>query len=353
MPMISSILTVLLLFALPAFADTAILQLRSGALAVGRVVGVDQAGVTLETESGEAKYSWSSLTPLTEYEVRADHIDTEDASAHVELAELCLRNALYPYARNEIATALGLGYEDKKRLEALRETVDQAEADTAFAEIETKKAEDDWKGALVAIREYIKGAPQNEHTARARAMIPDLIRRIDAQAVREAEEAAQADKDEQNSALAKRINRYLMEAQKAREAATKALTEGIAHHEKGAVSKARDGYTTAEKNLFAAYKAYQKVQRAVRRGIAHEKADKEKQVVRNKLVEVYLGLTRLYVDDRNYKKGNEYVTRALHIDPVNKEALAYRKKIDENWIRRSARGLTNTPGVRVTGGTSR
>ena len=74
--------------ALPSLALAAddILRLKTGKVVVGKIVAVDEAGVTLARESGEARYDWASLTPLCQYEIRADRVAVEDAEAHEALA---------------------------------------------------------------------------------------------------------------------------------------------------------------------------------------------------------------------------------------------------------------------------
>ncbi len=95
------------------------------------------------------------------------------------------------------------------------------------------------------------------------------------------------------------------------------------------------------------------LQRLVRRGPIFDKASEQKTAIRKKLVEVYLGLAKLFCKHRNFKQGWPYLNKVLFLDPVNKEALDLRGWVDANWLRTSARRLTNTPGVRVTGGTNR
>jgi hypothetical protein len=94
-----------------------------------------------------------------------------------------------------------------------------------------------------------------------------------------------------------------------------------------------------------AHSPLRKLQRMAREGVAAEKAEKDKDSIRKRLVDIYLGLTRLFVSDRNYRSGIVYVNKVLYLDPVNREALDLRREIDENRIHRSAAKLTNSPGV--------
>jgi hypothetical protein len=309
--------------------------------------------VSLKTESGTAKYDWASLTPLCEYEIREERVAPEDAKARVALAELCLRNGLYPYARRELDTARGLGFEDEKRLDALLLEVNEAEADEAFARIQQLTAQEEYKKALAEIRRYVKEAPEGEHTKRAREMATDVIRRMENQRLRDEEDAKEAAQEAKSKRLAEKLEKLLDEAGKARAEADTAFTKAVREHVLGKTSRAEKSYLGSERHLMKAHASLKKVQRLSRRGVTYDKSVEDQDRIKGKLVEVYLGLARLKIEHRNYKRGIVYVNRALYLDPVNEEALALRKEVDENRIKRSARGITNTPSVRTTGGSSR
>lgn len=337
------IFSIFLITAVPAFGADDVLRLRSGKLAVGEIVSTDEKGVTLRTGSGDAKYDWETLTPFCEYEIRAERADPEDAKGHAILAQFCLRHGLYADARHELDVARSVGHPDGARLDALLAAVDQAEAEAAFARIEQLMVQEEYDLALEEVRRFIVQAPLSEHTRRAREMVPDLLRRMDSQKLRQEEEKKQEAEDRKAARLAKRINKYQAEADAARDKAASSWIEALRYHEKGNVTRARKGYEATGLLLIKAMKALARLQRYAGRGVASEKADRELEVIRKRLVEVYLGLAQLFIDDKNYKRGGEYVNRVLFLDPVNKEALDLRTKVDENRIRLSLRKLTNTP----------
>lgn len=337
-------------FALALFADLSwaaedILQLRTGGIAVGEVIAVDETGVTLRTEQGEVRFDWEALTPLTRYEVRSDHSDPADPRVRAELASFCLDHGLYPHARREIATARGLGGFPPSELDALAAAVDQAEADEFFARIDQLVAEEEFGRAIEEVRRYLIQAPQSEHTARARALVPDLLRRKDALALRLEEEEKARDELERQEQLDERIAKLLSEAAARRAAAAEATAEAIRYQEIGNVTRTRKAWLTAEEELLAAHATLRRVQRLARRGVAAEKAEQDLVAIRGKLVEVCLGMTRLFLADRNYKSATVWVNKALYLDPVNRAALDMRREINENRLRRKLSGFTNTvPG---------
>ena len=221
-------LSLLLVPALNARGADDVLQLRSGRLVVGTITATDTEGVTVRTETGEARFDWSALTPLTEYEVRSDRLKPDDASGRVELAELCIRHGLYPYARKEIATARGLGFEPAARLNEIEEAANDAEADEAFARAEQLVAEEDYEGALDVVRRFLIQAPKSDRTEKARALANDLLRRIDNQQLAEKEAAEAAGKAELSEALAKKITDLVAKSEESLKAAAAASARSVA-----------------------------------------------------------------------------------------------------------------------------
>jgi len=299
-----------------AAAADDILALKNGKLAVGTIKALDESGVTLVTEKGEAKYDWDALTARCQYEVRADHLGEKDADGHAALADFCLENRLFAEARSEANVAKALGYEDVKALEAFLVEVSRAEAEFTFAKVDQLVAEEAFDEAREEIRRFLRQAPPSDHTERARAMVADLIRRRDSQLLREEEEQKAAAELEKKQKLDERIQKLTDEVKEARDAATAAYAEAVRYHTLGNVTRARKGYETAEKMLFKAHHTLSRIQRLVRRGTIYDKASDEKTQIRKKLVEVYLGLAKLYVKDRNFKRGMPYILKVLFLDPV-------------------------------------
>jgi len=347
------LLTVLMSAASVATAADDILTLKNDKIVVGQIKSLDEKGVTVVTKDGEAKYDWAALVPRCQYEVRSDHLGEKDADGHAGLADFCLDNRLFAEARSEANIAKALGYDDRKALAGFLATVNQAEADYTFAKVEQLIAEQDFDKAREEIRRFLRQAPPSDFTDRARAMVADLIRRRDAQIIRNEEEKKLAVKLEKKQKLTERIEKLTAEVKKYRDAATTAYAEGVRYHNLGNITRAKKGYEACEHFLFRAHHTLSRIQRLVRRGATFDKASEEKSAIRARLVEVYLGLARLHVSQRNYKRGMPFLLKVLFLDPVNEEALILRDKVNANWLRTSARRLTNTPGVRVTSGANR
>ncbi|MEN8151341.1 MAG: hypothetical protein ABFS86_16110 [Planctomycetota bacterium] len=337
----------------PALAVDDILTLKNGQIVTGRITALDDKGVTVVKDEREAKYDWSSLTPRCQYDIRSDHLGEKDADGHATLAGFCLEHRLFAEARNEANVAKALGFKDTKTLAAFLVTVDRTEAEYTFAKVDQLVAEEEFDEAREAIRRFLKQAPPSDYTEEARRRVADLIRRRDAQILRLEEEQEATKKLEKQKKLDERIQQLTDQVKKLREEADKAYAEAVRYHTLGNVSRARKGWELAEKLLFKAHHALSRLQRLVRRGPVYDKASEQKTAIRKKLVEVYLGLAKMLCRDRNFKRGVPYLNKVLFLDPVNKEALELRRWVDATWLKSSARRLTNTPGVRVTGGTSR
>ena len=341
MRLIIAVLLFLTLATAPVLGAEEVLQLKSGKLAVGEIKAVDAKGVTLVKDGHEAHYDWSALTPICQYEVRADRVEPEDAKGHFSLGEFCLHHGLYTRARGELDTARGVGYADLKKLTQLLEVVTEAEADAAFAQIDHLVAEEEYQLALEEIRRFLVQAPQSDHTRRARARVADLLRRIDSQALRDQEALKAAQDDRKAEQVAKRLAKLLETAGKYRAIAAESYAEASRYHQIGNVTRSRKAYEKAEEALLRAHRALREVQKTSREGVATEKAAKDRKAIRAKLVSIYLGLASLYLDDRNYKRGVPYVNRVLYLDPVNEDALDMRREVDANRIRRRLSGLSN------------
>lgn len=330
-----------------------ILTLNNGQIVVGEITALDEKGVTVVKDEKEAKYDWGALTPRCQYEIRSDRLGEKDADGHALLAEFCLANRLFAEARAEANIAKALGFKDVKVLSSFLVTVNRSEAEYTFAKVDQLVAEESFDEAREEIRRFLKQAPPSDYTDQARRRVADLIRRRDAQILRIEEEQATAKKLEKQEKLDDRIEQLTVQVKKLRDQANTAYTEAVRYHTLGNVSRTRKNYEAAERLLLQAHRTLSYLQRLVRRGPIFDKASEQKTAIRKKLVEVYLGLAKLFCKHRNFKQGWPYLNKVLFLDPVNKEALDLRGWVDANWLRTSARRLTNTPGVRVTGGTNR
>jgi hypothetical protein len=86
------------------------------------------------------------------------------------------------------------------------------------------------------------------------------------------------------------------------------------------------------------------VKKAAGAGEIADACDKEIRDCDRRTVEVLIRWGRLEVDNKAWRRASPIVDRGLKIDPVDRELLELRRKIDENWIRRKASDITNAHG---------
>src|SRR5439155_7524616 len=109
---IARVVPVLIFVALAAGAYASeVLQLKDGKLMAGKVVNLDDSGVTFAAdEGGEMRIGWDSVIPQSRYDLWQSTLAADDATGRVALAKWALSADLFVYARRELVKAKGLGY---------------------------------------------------------------------------------------------------------------------------------------------------------------------------------------------------------------------------------------------------
>src|SRR5207244_3447419 len=113
---------------------------------------------------------------------------------------------------------------------------------------------------------------------------------------------------------------------------------------KGNQTLTRQALGAAETGFQDARAVYRRVKKAAGAGPVAEQCGREMQDCDRRTVEVLVRRGRMEVDNRAWKTASPIVDRGLKIDPVNRELLDLRQKIDLNWIRRKASDITNAQG---------
>ena len=108
------------------------------------------------------------------------------------------------------------------------------------------------------------------------------------------------------------------------EEAAKAVAEGkeamvtARHYDaRGNLTRSRKGYEAAERAFLTARRALLRVRRVTRSGEDFDRAEREVRSVERRLLEVYVSLARMYVENGNYKSAVIYVDRALLFDQIH------------------------------------
>jgi tetratricopeptide (TPR) repeat protein len=320
---------------------------EDGKAFTGRVKELQKDGVLLEMEDATTLVAWERIHPADRYRLRMSVIDENDADAQFRLAETCLAEAYYSGARRALERALALGHKDGREIQGLMDEADQRECQGMYAGFEEAVSRGEYEAAKEVARGMASRFPSNPLTMEVRKRIPALIQAeaaAKAQAERDAAEAAEEARAARREAW---IKARFEEVERAVKKAKTAMVSARHYDEKTSLSRARKGYEAAERNFLLARQVLLRVRRATRSGPDFDRADREIRSVERRLLEAYLALGRMYVSQGSYRNGVLYVDRALLFDPVNPEALQLSEQIRREWIHRSLRRLTNSPGVIV------
>jgi hypothetical protein len=339
-------LALLLVAALSAAALAGdVLQMRDGKLIAGKAVKVDADGVTFAPETGgEMRVGWDSVLPMSRYELWSASLAADDAKGRVDLAKWALSADLFLYARRELVKAKGLGYSGDEDLDALIAQVDREESDAALADTDAFIASGELEKALDRLRAYLKVAPPGAEADRVRARVPDVLARIESRDAQQKDADAARKKAEKEGKLKDWIDRNLAAAAKSREDAGVRAAAGFAELAKGNQTRARAALGDAEAGFQSARDTLRRVKKAAGAGDVADACDRDMRDCDRRTVEVLIRWGRLEVENKAWRRASPIVDRGLKIDPVDRELLELRRKIDESWIRRKVSDVTNAHG---------
>ena len=335
----------LILSMLAVTASAEVLQLKDGNLVPGRVVSLDESGVTFAPETGgEMRVAWDRVQPYSRFELWESTLPADDAAGRVALAKWALGEDLYVHARRELLKAKGLGYSGPEKLEALIAQADKDAADGALADVDELVASGELDKALDRVRSFLKSAPPGPEAERVRARIDDLVKRI------EHRDEAEKEADDARSKAAKAgklqdwIDRNIADAAKRQSAAGDKAAAGFTELSKGNQTRAREALGASETGFQSARTIWRRVKKAAGAGAVAEDCDRQMKECDRRTLEVLIRWGRLEADNKAWKRASPIVDRGLKIDPVNRELLELRGTIDSNWIRRRISDVTNARG---------
>jgi hypothetical protein len=322
-----------------------VLQLKDGKLVAGKVVALDDAGVTFAPEAGGSmRVTWDAVVPLSRFDLWQASLAADDAPGRVALAKWALSADLFVYARKELVKAKGLGYAGPENLDALIAGVEREELDAAVADVDALVAAGELSKALERVKGYLKTAPPGASADVVRARAADVVKRIEIRdaAERDADEAKR--KAEKDGKLKDWIEGSCADAKKKQDAAAAKAVAGFVALAKGNQTHTRNNLSAAEDGFQDARAIYRRVKKAAGAGDVADRCEKEMQDCDRRTVEALVKWGGMEVDNKAWKRASPIVDRGLKIDPVNRELLELRKTIDENWIRRRMSDITNATG---------
>jgi tetratricopeptide (TPR) repeat protein len=319
-----------------------VLQLNDGKAIAGRVVTLDDAGVTFAPESGgEMRVTWDLVVPMSRFELWEASLPADDAKSRVALGKWALGAELFFHARRELVKAKGLGYSGAEKLDELIAQVNRDEADAALGEADALIASGDLDKALDRLRLALKIAPPGPEAERMRERADDLVRRIERREELEREQDTAKKKAEKEGRLKEWIEKNLADARKLAKEGADRSAAGFVELAKGNQTRARDALGDAESSLQGARVVLKRVKKATGAGETADACDQEMKDCDRRTVEVLVRWGRMEVENKAWKRASAIVDRGLKIDPVDRELLELRQTIDTNWIRRKASEVTN------------
>ncbi|MHC4923142.1 MAG: hypothetical protein ACYTG4_03575 [Planctomycetota bacterium] len=331
--------------------DQVVLRFKDGKHVPGRVEKITDEGVHHLSDRGSVFWSWDRLTPYSQFEVRASVLDEEDGDARLGLGVWALEHALPSEARREIEKARGLGAGEAKELDALLERCDRLQAEQAFARADLKESDGDLKGAVAVLRSYLMHAPASTWTQKAREKASDLVRRLETDETRKRLEKDRLKRDAKKARRAAYVLEQLEDAEDLRGRAARVMLVGLREEPRGSFSRYRRALAEAEAVFIKSIEAFDRCRRIA--GNDHPAEAREalaaRRSVKARIFDLNLRLSRRLVGYKQWKEAQKALSKALRIDPVHKEALDLQEKINKNWVRRSASGLTNAKGRSSSG----
>jgi hypothetical protein len=335
----------LLACALAVSASADVLQMKDGKLIAGKVVKLDDAGVTFAPEAGgEMRVAWDLVVPASRFDLWENSLADDDAAGRVALAKWAHGAELFLYARKELVKAKGLGYAGPEKIDELIAEVDKDEADDALSDVDALVASGELEKALDRIKQYLKIAPPGTDADRVHARVDDLVKRIEIRDAEAKDAEAARKKAEKDGKLKDWIEHNLVTAKKMQDDAGEKAASGFAEIAKGNMTRARDALGAAESGFQGARTIYKRVKKAAGAGDVADRCDSEMKDCDRRTVEVLVRWGRMEADSKAWKLASPIVDRGLKIDPVDRELLELRQTIDANWIRRKLSDLTNAHG---------
>jgi hypothetical protein len=191
------------------------------------------------------------------------------------------------------------------------------------------------------VKLYLRTAPPGAEAERVRARVADILARMERRDALDREAEEERRRAEKAGRLEAYIAKNLAAARKAQTEAGARTVEGFAALAKGNQTRARDALAAAETGFTAARAALARVKRAAGAGPTADECEKEMRDCDRRSVEVLTRWGDLEVGQKAWKRASPVVDRGLRIDPVDRELLELRRRIDENWMRRKLSSVTN------------
>lgn len=309
-------------FALPAAAQDDVLQLRTGPIVKGRVVWVDEKGITLQVSPGsQIFYKYEVLNPQSAYTIRLKHMNKERAQDQVDVGRFCATYGLHAAAINHLREAIAI--EPGRKAELEREIADIRAAAAAALFQKAKdiidgEREKEFNDAAQALHKILDEYFDTPYGEEARKLDDALARKIRELRERREKEAEKEKEDRKSAEREKQLREPIVKLEAGIAEARKLWSDGLDYEGAGSAIRAIQPWQAAEQKLLAGKLGVDQLRKKTKEADLLTKLDELDRTHDQWLIRVYLCLGRIYaVENFDYLAAIRWCNKGLKLDPDN------------------------------------
>jgi tetratricopeptide (TPR) repeat protein len=295
-----------------------IVQLKDGTLLVGKVVKIDDKGVTMELKNGgKVDRLFSDMMPSSAYRLKADRIDPKSAQAHFDLGEFCLTGGLWRDAAAEFDKAAELDASMAEKVAKKKAEVRNEEGRTKFEEAKRLVAEKKYEEARNILANLAANFGDTSYAAEAKkemAKVADELKKENEARQRELEAKAKALEDKKVRKAEEGEKGVVNSTVEGLEDAKKLWAEGLDWESKGNLTRADRALKTAEIRLLTGKKGTESLSKSNDVEILKKSKDLDRELDAW-LVRTYYRLGRMWATELNYTEALLWLNKGLRIAP--------------------------------------
>jgi hypothetical protein len=330
---------------IPAAAQDDVLQLRAGSIVKGRIVSVDDKGVTLQiSPSSTIFYKYEVLNPQSAYAIRLKFMNKEKAQDHVDVGRFCATYGLHTAAVNHFREAIAIEPRRKRELEAEIADVRNAAASALFQkakEIIDGEKEKEFNDAAQALHKILDEFFDTPYGEEARKLDDALARKIRELRERRDKEAEKEKEDRKSAERDKQLREPLLKLEAGLVETRKLWSDGLDYEGAGSSVRAIQPWQAAEQKLIAGKLAIDQLRKKAKEADQLAKLEELDKSHDLWLIRVYLSLGRIYaVENFDYLGAIRWCNKGLKLDPDHE--LLHKLKLTITEIAIKAR-IESTP----------
>jgi len=313
------------------------IELKNGNIVNGVVKEIKDGKVYLDLgESKEIGVSLEDIIPSTVYRLRQRFIKPNDAQAHWDLGDYCLKEKLYDQAREEFNAAGELDDSLKEKATDKINAIIEEESDFLMNSALALMRENKYEEALKNLKELITKYPEGkyiEEATRVATFAAEVIRhKIEEENKRKEIEEKQKEQERLTKEDAALKNKF-DEAMKVIKEAKDLNAEGLNDETDFKVILADKCYKKAIEKILSSQEILASILNQTKdANLIKDGKDKLNETT-GWLVGIYNNLGQLWARQYNYNEAFKWLNKALAIDPANKAASELKVKIIDIELR--------------------